>query len=125
MPTTFAIEGTVVTVTCEGEFDIDDARAIVNWLREEPTVPDVFKLLILDLGTSFSPSTEQLEGMASDYGTIADRIVRWALVVEKNYHFGLGRMFSVFAERQSFEMRVFADGTQAREWLEEPPDTDP
>ena len=42
---------------------------------------------------------------------------RTAIVVEKNVHFGLARMFAVCPDQPSNARRVFRDYEQARAWL--------
>jgi hypothetical protein len=116
----YEIDGEFAIVTCEDEFTIDNVRDIVDWVNTEPSLPDHIKLLIVDRSTNFDPSTAQLEEIAAIYGSIKDRIdSRWALVVGKEYHFGLGRMYMVFAERYGMDARIFTDVDEAREWLDQ------
>ncbi len=120
MSTSYEIDGALATVTCAGDFAVDDIKDIVEWVKTEPSLPDKIKLLIIDNSTNFDPSKIQLEEVAAIYSTIKDRISsRWALVVEKKYHFGLGRMYSVFAERFGLDARVFMDVEEARTWLDQ------
>jgi len=122
MAISYEIEGDFAIVTCEGEFTMDSIGEIVDWVKSEKALPEQFKLLIVDRSTDFDPSTIELEQIAALYGSIKDRIYsRWALVVAKEYHFGLGRMYSVFAERFGLDARVFADEETARAWLENYP----
>jgi hypothetical protein len=122
MAISYEIDGDFAIVTCEGEFTMDSIGEIVDWVNSEQALPERFKLLILDRSTDFDPSTIELERIAALYGSIKDRIYsRWALVVAKEYHFGLGRMYSVFAERFGLDARVFADEESARAWLDQTP----
>jgi hypothetical protein len=119
MAMSYDTDGDFAMVTCEGYFTIDNIREIVEWVKMEPSLPERIKLLIVDQSTNFDPSTVQLEEIAAIYGSIKDRInSRWALVVAKEYHFGLGRMYSVFAERYGLEARVFTNADEARAWLD-------
>ena len=119
MAISYDTEGDFATVTCEGEFTIDNINEIVDWVKTEPSLPERIKLLIVDRSTNFDPSTIQLEEIAAKYGSIKDRISsRWALVVAKEYHYGLGRMYSVFAERYGLDARIFTDVEEARAWLD-------
>ena len=122
MAISYEIEGDFAIVTCEGEFTMDGIGEIVVWVKSERALPERFKLLILDRSTDFDPSTVELERIAALYGSIKDRIYsRWALVVAREYHFGLGRMYSVFAEKFGMDARVFADEESARAWLDQSP----
>ena len=122
MAISYEIDGGYAIVTCEGEFTMDNIREIVDWVKAEQALPEQFNLLIVDRSTDFDPSTVELEQVAALYGSIKDRIYsRWALVVAKEYHFGLGRMYSVFAERFGLDARVFADEESARAWLDQYP----
>jgi hypothetical protein len=119
MAISYQIDGDFAIVTCEGEFTVDNIREIVDWVNTERALPEKFKLLIVDRSTSFDASTGQLEEIAAIYSSIKDRIYsRWALVVGKEYHYGLGRMYSVFAERYGLDARVFTSVEEAREWLD-------
>lgn len=122
MAITYQIDGDYAVVTCEGEFTMDNIVDIVEWIKSERALPERFKLLIVDRSTTFDPSTIELERIAALYGSVKDRIYsRWALVVGKEYHFGLGRMYSVFAERFGLDARVFSDEVSARQWLDQVP----
>jgi len=120
MGISYDTDGDFATVTCEGDFTIDNIREIVDWVKTEPSLPERIKLLIVDRSTNFDPSTMELEDIAAIYGSIKDRICsRWALVVAKEYHYGLGRMYSVFAERYGLDARVFTNAREAKTWLEQ------
>lgn len=122
MSTTFEIDEDFAVVTCEGDFTMDNIRDIVKWVNTEEALPERIKLLIVDWSTNFDPSTVELEDVAAIYGTIKERISsRWALVVAKEYHYGLGRMYSVFAEKYGMDARVFIDVEEARMWLDGAP----
>lgn len=119
MPIEYEIDGDFAVVTCEGEFTMDNVREIVDWVNTEPTLPERIKLLIIDRSTTFDPSTMELEEVAAIYATVRERISsRWALVVSKQYHYGLARMYSVFAERYGLDARVFTSADEARAWLD-------
>jgi len=121
MPMRFEIDGSYALVTCEGEFDMTGIEEIVEWIRTEEKLPERFKLLILDRSTSFNPSTPQLSEVARLYGSVKERISsRWALVVDKKLHYGIGRMYSVIAQDYGLDARVFADIDEARAWLDSP-----
>jgi hypothetical protein len=125
MPTSYKIEEGFAIVTCEGDFAVEDIKDIVEWVKTEPSLPEIIKLLIVDCSTNFDPSSIQLEEIAAMYGSIKDRISsRWALVVAEEYHYGLGRMYSVFAERYGLDARVYKDVSEARAWLDEEPEGD-
>ncbi len=122
MAISYDTDGEFAIVTCEGDFTIDNIRDIVEWVKTEASLPEKIKLLIVDRSTNFDPSTIQLEEIAAMYSSIKDRIYsRWALAVAKEYHFGLGRMYSVIAERYGLDARVFTDVEEAREWLDQEP----
>jgi hypothetical protein len=126
MSTTYEIKDDLAIVTCEGDFAMDNIRDIVEWVTTEESLPERIKLLIVDRSTNFDPSTVDLEDIAAIYGSIKERISsRWALVVAKEYHYGLGRMYSVFAERYGMDARVFTDVEEARAWLDSRPDGAP
>jgi len=120
MAISYKIDGEFAIVTCEGDFTMDNVRDIVEWVKTESTLPELVKLLIVDNSSNFDPSTIQLEEVAAIYGSIKERIsARWALVVAKEYHYGLGRMYAVFAERYGLDARVFTSVEKAREWLDQ------
>lgn len=119
MSTKFEIDGEFAIVTCEGDFTMDNIRDIVEWVKSEEALPEKIKLLIVDKSTNFDPSTVELEDIAVIYGAIKERISsKWALVVAREYHFGLGRMYAVFAEKYGLDARVFTDVAEARAWLD-------
>lgn len=117
----FEVDGSFAVVTCEGTFTMEDIHRIVEWIRTDETLPERAKFLTIDRLSSFDPSTPQLEEVAQLYASVKERISsRWALVVAKQYHFGLARMCSVFAEEYGLEARVFTEVAEARAWLDHP-----
>lgn len=78
------------------------------------------KLLIIDYGTKFSPSTENVREFAQHIHTLfTDIFTRIALVVQKNFHYGLGRIAEVFSKAGEHQFGVFRDESEARKWLGE------
>jgi len=119
MSVQYEIDGSFAVVTCEGDFDMTGIEEIVEWIRTDEQLPELFKLIVVDRSTTFNPSTPQLSEVARLYGSVKERIYsRWALVVDKKLHFGIGRMYSVIAQDYGLHARVFSDVDEARAWLD-------
>jgi hypothetical protein len=118
MPTKFEVDGSLVIATCEGEFTLEDGKNMVNWVATDPSVPEHARLLVHDRSSTFDASSEGLEDLAVAFAKIGDRMShRWAIVVEKTYHYGLARMFSVFGERHGLTTQIFTSVDEAKKWL--------
>lgn len=67
-----------------------------------------------------APNATNLRNRAERSGAIKDRFSgRTALVFsENNAAYGMGRMYSVFAEQKGMEVRVFTDLGVAETWLD-------
>jgi hypothetical protein len=76
------------------------------------------KLIIVDPGSDYSPSSEELqEFMNLIWLLLENTFSRIALVVTKKFHFSLGKMTEAFSEASTGWFRVFLNEQKARKWL--------
>lgn len=106
-------------VTVRGEVDAEQVLSqIITFLTGEPT-----RLVLWDFraGSLARISPGELKMIAEKGAPYADRRRggRTAVVCSKEADYGLSRMFQTFARLAHipFEINVFRDVTEAREWL--------
>ena len=120
MGLTYSIDKELTTVIAEGSFSVGDVHAAFSEIRSEFDGSTPLKILIVDHGSEFEPSREEVQDLARGWGAIfRDVPVRIALLVDKDIHYGLGRMASVYAEQHDLPFDVFRHSLDALRWLEQ------
>ncbi len=115
---TYSIEKEFATVIAEGSFSVDHVHAALSKVRSEFDGSKPLQILIVDHGSEFEPSGEEVQELARGWGAIfRDVPVRIALLVEKDLHYGLGRMTSAYAEQHDLPFDVFRHSLDALQWL--------
>jgi hypothetical protein len=118
MGLTYSIENELTTVIAKGAFSVRDVHASFAKIRSEFDGAMPLKILIVDRGSEFDPSQKEVQELAKGWGDIfRDVPVRIALLVDKDLHYGLGRMASVYAEQHDVPLDVFRHSLDALQWL--------
>ncbi len=118
MGLTYSIEKELTTVIAEGSFSVSQLHATFSEICSTFDGSTPLQILIVDHGSEFEPSREEVQELARGWGAIFREIpVRIALLVEKDIHYGLGRMASVYAEQHDLPFDVFRHSLDAMQWL--------
>ncbi len=118
MGLTYSIEKELTTVLAEGSFSVGHLHAAFSKIRSEFDGSTPLKILIVDHGSEFEPSQEEVQELVKGWGVIfRDVPVRIALLVEEELHDGLGRMASAYAEQHDVPLDVFRHSLDALRWL--------
>ena len=118
MGLTYSIERELVTVFAEGSFEVGDVLAAFSKIRSEFDSSLPLQILIVDQASDFEPKREEVQELARGWSEIFRGVpVRIALLVEKDIHYGLGRMASVYAEQHNLPFDVFRHSLDAMQWL--------
>jgi hypothetical protein len=126
MGLTYSIEKEFATVIAEGAFGVGDVHTAFSNIRSEFDSSRPLQILIVDHGSEFEPSREEVQELARGWGAIFHGVpVRIALLVDKDIHYGLGRMASVYAEQHDVPFDVFRHSLDALHWLSQGPSANP
>jgi hypothetical protein len=118
MGLSYSIEKEFITAIAEGSFSVGQVLATFSEIRSEFDGLRPLQILIVDHGSEFEPSREEVQELAKGWGAIfCDIPVRIALLVDKDIHYGLGRMASVYAEQHDLPFDVFRHSLDAMQWL--------
>ncbi len=118
MGLTDSIEKELTTVIAEGSFSVVHVHAAFSKIRSEFDGSTPIQILIVDHGSEFEPSREEVQDLARGWGAIfRDVPVRIALLVDKDIHYGLGKMASVYAGQHDLPFDVFRHSLDALQWL--------
>ena len=118
MGLTYSIEKEFTTVIAEGSFTVRDVHTAFSKIRSEFDGSTPLQILIVDHGSEFEPSREEVQELARGWGAIFHDVpVRIALLVDKDIHYGLGRMAAVYAEQHDVPFDVFRHSLDALQWL--------
>lgn len=121
MALSYTIERELVTVLAEGSIDVEDIRTTFSRIRSECEGTSRVRILIVDRGSDFDPTATEVREFVEVWSNLFRRTtVRIALLVERELHYGLGRMATVFAEENELPFGVFRDESEALGWLEAP-----
>ncbi len=118
MGLTYSIEEELATMIAEGSFSLRDLNIAFSKIRSEFDGSTPVKILVVDHGSEFEPSRKEVQELAKGLGAIfRDFPVRIAVLVEKELHYGLGRMASVYAAQHDVSFDVFRHSLDAMQWL--------
>ena len=120
MPVTYRFDGKIVIVELAGAYTMEDLRASLRSLADDPARPSDASLLInLTESRSISErSSAEVKEMAGYLGSVGSRFThKIALVAPDDLKFGLARMGSVGAEERGITSKVFRTFEEARAWL--------
>ena len=117
----YSSEDGLATVVGEGSFGVEEIRATFSDLRSEFEPASRVRILIVDHASEFDPSHEEIRELVDVWAALfQDVSARIALLVERELHYGFGRMAAAHAERLGLPFRVFRYKPEAVVWLSEP-----
>lgn len=114
----YSTDGDLVTVVSDGAFGMGEIRATFSRIRSDYEPGSRVRILIVDRASDFDPTREEVQDLVGMWSALfGDVSARIALLVERELHYGLGRMAAVYAERQELPFRVFRRRSEAVGWL--------
>ena len=120
MPVTYAMKGHLLKMDFEGYYEPDDIIGQFLAAMDDPTCPPKVALLV-DVTRSESlekRTPQEIRRIAEFLGPYVGRIGgRCAVVAQKDVHFGLSSMGSVYGKNVGVEAAVFRDSKSALDWL--------
>ena len=118
----YELSGRHLVVRVEGSYSIQQLLgALVSGL--EALEQEVRALVLIDARASTAARpTADVRAAGVALAAMASRIERLAIVVGSEVHFGLARMASMFAGEVGASSEVFRDLTEARAYLDHPPE---
>ena len=113
------VENDIVIITSEaGQVNHVDVVETLSFIADNPSSYQNKKLLIIDPGSDYDPSREELQQFTGLIKLLLEKTFsRIALVVSKIVHYGLGRITAGFTELEKGQFSVFTDEQKARDWL--------
>lgn len=119
MPITYSFVHEAIWLKVRGDaLPQEFSEAIQNAIADEEFV--VNRPVVFDLQYySRSPSTQDIRArvmyLKSLEGKLSGTVV---VIVASTLHYGLSRMFEIFAEQNGLEVEIFKEEDKARQWLE-------
>jgi len=108
----------VVIISDSDQVRHEDVIETLSFLADNSTSYQNKKLIIIDPISNYNPSNEELKQFIELVISLLQNIFpQIALVVSKDFHYGLGRMTEVLTETERGQFRVFHDEQEARDWL--------
>jgi len=114
---TVELKDGVAVVHCKPAFTYEDGVEALTGIVEADWREDMLHLLVVDEGSTFSPTRDGIKVLAG----LMDRILekdgaRIAIVVTRIVHYGIGRIIEARAGHGG-QVRVFLKEEAARQWL--------
>ena len=110
------VEDVLVVDTYEA-FDARDIAEVLTAATRDAMINWPLKALFIHRGGPFDPTTEELRSLIEKVVQFRDYMTRFAIVVEEDFHFGLGRQSEALSEAVDYPLRVFRSNNEAWEWL--------
>ena len=124
MPLSYALEQIILRIAAVGDVEYNTGLVVfkeaLDRARELAHTSDTKHWnVIFDLRESKEDrSADELRGVAMALSQYSEILTgRLALVAADAYHYGLSRVFGVFAEQLGHEPRVFNNVEEAEAWL--------
>lgn len=114
MPVTWRITDGLLWLESDGDASFDEWREAVEAALRHPDHRPGMGVLHDWRGLRAAPSAEELHPRASYAKRLGPR--RWAVVVEGQAGYGMGRMAEILTEPMPVELRVFQDIREAEAW---------
>jgi hypothetical protein len=109
----------VVRLQFRSEATFTRTIEVLHALANDPRLPETLDMLV-DLRESPPlPDSAQLRTIVSELGRLGPelRLGACALVASSDSHYGMSRMFAVYAERAFAAVQVFREPAEAEAWL--------
>jgi hypothetical protein len=112
-------EAGMLTVRAYGDVTFEECRDYQRQLLADPHMRCATHILADLTGVTGAPSADELRIVAYEFEPLIKAgLGPIALVSGSAFVYGLGRMFSVFAEKIGMKISVFSDRAEAGEWLD-------
>lgn len=108
------------TVMVDGDTNVLELQELFREIARTDLNDPFPRVLITDEGSPFAPSIADIRTIVGLWRELwSDSGVRIALIVARELHYGLGRVFEAFAGASNISFRVFRPGGEAaaRDWL--------
>ena len=116
------IEKDIAVVTNSGSFSYRDVEKTLLALTKDQDHRSGMRILFIDRGSEYNPPKHEPEKAACVLSSLVPKISdRIAIVVKKDFHFGIARMIQVHCESYGVTFEVFREEQAARIWLGEDP----
>jgi hypothetical protein len=113
-------EPSTFTVHAAGRVTYAECEMLLDELQHHPRLCCGVQVYVDGRNVESTPSTSELRAIARDLRPLVERgIGPIAFVAEKPFIYGVGRMFSVFAEAMGATVRAFRSEDEAHHWLTE------
>jgi hypothetical protein len=119
MPTSYEFKGDLIFVTAMEDVTLHEVFETVVKAINEPLFRRGMGCLIHDFKSSIIFDFDHPKECVDFQESIRNKISSVALVVYKEFNYGLGRMISVICKNHGLKHQVFYSFEKAKMWLEE------
>ena len=119
MPVKYTIGDKRITVIGHGTITVAELEKLFGQIDNDPGFVQGMSILVLSRGASFDISTTEAFHMTQIMRSLRHRFVKFAVVVEKNLHYGFGRMIQAYYENRDVTFKIFKERQEAEQWLKE------
>jgi hypothetical protein len=108
----------IFLIHASGEVTYPEIQRSIDRILAHPELADRRKLLVDGHAVTGAPSSSELRAIVRDMKPLFDHDVStMAVVTDKEFVYGVARMFAVFAEAFGLHVRAFRTMEEAERWL--------
>ena len=117
MPVKYTISGDRIIIMSHGILTIPEIERLFEQIDDDPGFMDGMSVLVLNRDVRFEISTNEALHLSQLMRSLKHRFIHFAIVVEKNIHFGFARMIQAYYENRQLQFKVFKERKDAENWL--------
>ncbi len=119
MPVKYTIGDEHITVIGHGTITVAELEKLFTQIDNDPGFVQGMSILVLSRGASFDIPTTEAFHVTQIMRSLRHRFIKFAVVVEKNLHYGFGRMLQAYYENRDVTFKIFKEKQEAEKWLKE------
>lgn len=119
MPVKYSISGNRIIIMSHGTLTIPEIERLFSQVDNDPGFAPGMSVLALNRDVKFEITTNEALHLSQLMRSLKHRFEKFAIVVERNIHFGLARMIQAYYENRQLQFKVFKERKDAENWLNE------
>ncbi len=119
MPLKYSIGNDRITVISHGTITVAELEKLFRQIEDDPGFAADMSVLVLNRQARFEVSTNEAFHITQMMRTLRFQLAKFAIVVEKNLHYGFARMIQAYYENRDLAFKVFKTRAEAEKWLSE------
>jgi|GEM_PF-3579138 len=117
MPIKYSISTSRIIIISHGNLTISEIEGLFQQIDSDPGFHHGMSVVALNRDVHFDIAANDALHISQLMRSLRHRFKKFAIVVEKNIHFGFARMIQAYYENRELQFRVFKERREAEAWL--------